>query len=53
MSGIIALLRTLAEGGGRAYFLLAALGMGFYVVARGRKAAAVEQAEESRERRVA
>ena len=53
MSEIAAVVGTLTQGGWKLLYVVALVALGFYCVARGRKAAAVEQAEESREQRAA
>lgn len=53
MSEIVELAGALIEGGWKALYVIAVVALGFYAVSRGRRAAAVEQAEEARERRVA
>lgn len=53
MSEIVELTSALIDGGWKALYVVGVVALGFYAVSRGRKAAAVEQAEESRERRVA
>lgn len=53
MSEIVELTAALIDGGWKMLYVIAVVAMGFYAVSRGRKAAAVEQAEEVRERRAA
>jgi hypothetical protein len=53
MSEIVELVRSLITGGWKILYVTAVVALGFYAVSRGRKAAAVEQAEEARERRAA
>ena len=53
MSEIAELARELITGGWKLLYVVAVVALGFFAVSRGRKAAAVEQAEESRERRAA
>jgi len=53
MSEIVELVTTLTRGGWKLLYVSAVIALGFYCVARGRKAAAIEQAEESRDRRAA
>ncbi len=53
MNGIVGLVRTLTAESAGALYVVAAVALGFYCISRGRKAAAAEQAEESRERQAA
>lgn len=53
MSEIVEFVRSLTQGGWKLLYVVAVIALGFYVVSRGRKAAAAEQAEESRDRRAA
>lgn len=53
MSEIVELVTTLTQGGWKLLYVVAVVALGYYWVARGRKAAGVEQAEESRDRRAA
>ena len=53
MSEIVELVGTMTQVGWKLLYVLAVVALGFYCVTRGRKAAAVEQAEESRDRRAA
>jgi len=50
MSEIVELVRSMTVAGWKLLCAVAAIAVGYYVIDRGRKAAAVEQAEESRER---
>ena len=53
MSEVVELAGALIHGGWKLLYVIAVVGLGFYAVSRGRKAAAIEQAEEARERRAA
>ncbi len=53
MSEIVEYVRSLITGGWKVLYVVAVVALGFYALSRGRKAAAVEQAEESRDRRAA
>ncbi len=53
MSEIVEFVGILTTGGWKVLYVVAVIALGFYVVARGRKAAATEQAEESGDSRAA
>lgn len=53
MSEIVELVGLLITGGWKLLYVTAVVALGFYAVSRGRRAAAAEIAEESRERRAA
>jgi hypothetical protein len=47
MSEIVDLVRGMTAAGWKLFCAVAAIALGYYIVDRGRKAAAIEQAEES------
>lgn len=53
MSEIVDLVQAASSAAWKVLCAIGVIGLGFYVVDRGRKAAAVERAEETRERRAA
>ena len=53
MSEIVELTAALIDGGWKMLYVITVVALGFYAVSRGRRAAAVEQAEETRERKAA
>lgn len=50
MSEIVELVRSMTSAGWKLLCAVGLIALGYYIVDRGRKAADVEQAEESRER---
>ena len=50
MSEIVDLVRSMTTAGWKLFCAVAAIALGYYIVDRGHKAAAAEQAEESRDR---
>lgn len=53
MSSFVDFVTSLTQAGGKILYLLGVIALGFYIVDRGRKKAAIEQAEDEREQRAA